>query len=125
MKAQTEENLERRCNEINRVRGIIQEEVTNFCAWYQSLKAKPVITKLRQRAEEIRDQELQRALCRLESTLTERDAQVIRDLSRRIVNKLLHHPLTRLREQASTGNGELYTAAVQELFDLETHPEDS
>lgn len=123
LETQIEENLERRCSEINRVQDIINEEVANFMAWYQSLKAKPVITKLRHRGEKIREQELQRAFRKFKGTLSDKDAEVMQDLSRRIVNKLLHQPLTRLREEASEGNGDHYAAAVQNLFDLEDYPQ--
>lgn len=121
LRNRVEHNLERRCNEINHARDIINEEVSRFLAWYQSLKAKPVITKLRQKAERIREQELQRALRRFECDLSDNDVRVVHDLSRRIVNKILHDPLTRLREEASEGNGDLYTATVRNLFSLEEH----
>lgn len=121
LETQVEENLERRCEEINRVRDIINEEVGEFQAWYQSLNAKPVIKKLRQKADQIREKELQRALRRFEEKLSDKDAQVVQELSRRIINKMLHEPLTRLREQASLGNGDVYTSAVQHLFDLDEH----
>lgn len=121
LETQVEENLERRCEEINRVRDIINEEVAKFQAWYQSLNAKPVIKKLRQKAEQIREKELHRALRRFEEELSDKDAQVVQELSHRIINKMLHDPLIRLREEASLGNGDVYTSAVQRLFDLDEH----
>ncbi|MCG8608126.1 glutamyl-tRNA reductase, partial [bacterium] len=122
LKIRIEVNLEKRCSEIDRVRDIINEELGHFFAWLQSLKAKPIIKKLRKKAEDIRKQEFQRALRRLDMHLSEDEVQVVNDLSRRIVNKILHQPLTRLREEASAGNGDLYTAAVQDLFDLAAPP---
>jgi glutamyl-tRNA reductase len=123
LKTRIEVNLEKRCGEIDRVRDIINEELGHFSAWLQSLKAKPVIKKLRKKAEDIREQEFQRALRRLDVHLSEDEVQVVNDLSRRIVNKILHQPLTRLREEASAGNGDLYTATVQDLFDLAASPQ--
>ncbi|MFQ5641461.1 MAG: glutamyl-tRNA reductase [bacterium] len=119
LKKRVEKNLEIRCSEINRVSDIVDEEAAVFWAWYKSLKAKPVISNLRQKTEIIREQELQRALRRFEGTLSDKDAQVVQDLTRRIVNKILHHPLTCLKEKAAEGNGEFYTAAVQNLFNLD------
>ena len=123
LKTQIEENLERRCREINRVQDIINEEVVNFMTWYQSLKAKPLIAKLRHRGERIREEELQRAFGKFKGTLSDKDTEVLQDLSRRIVNKILHQPLTRLRKEASMGNGDHCAAAVQNLFDLEEYPQ--
>jgi glutamyl-tRNA reductase len=119
LKVQVESNLECRCSEINKVREIINHEVTQFLTWYQSLEVKPVISELRHRAEEIREQELQRALNRFGPGLSEREAQVVRDLTRRIVNKMLHQPIVCLKEEASEGNGHVYTAAIRHLFGLE------
>lgn len=119
LETQIEANLEQRCSEINKVRDIINQEVENFIAWRQSLEVKPVITDLREHADEIRERELQRALRRMEMDLSEHDAQIVQELARRIVNKMLHKPMTRLREEAVEGNGHIYTAAIRDLFGLE------
>ncbi|NIT60141.1 MAG: glutamyl-tRNA reductase [Aliifodinibius sp.] len=123
LEAEVERNRERRCDEVNRVRDIINQEIKNFLAWHQSLEVKPVITGLRQKVEQIRKQELERALRRFDQSLSESDEQVINELSRRIVNKILHQPVVRLKEQAAEGNGELYSAAVRNLFSLEDDQE--
>ncbi len=112
-------NQEQRCREITRVREIINEEVASFLAWYHSLEVKPVITELRQRAEQIREQELQRALHRFEKNLTQHDVQLVEDLTRRIINKLLHHPIKSLRQEAEQGNSQLYAASLRRLFGLD------
>lgn len=119
LKTQVETNLEQRCSEINKVREIINHEVTQFLTWYQSLEVKPVISELRHRAEEIREQELQRALNRFGPGLSEREVQVVSDLTRRIVNKMLHQPIVCLKEEAGEGNGHVYTAAIRHLFGLD------
>lgn len=118
LEIEIESNLEKRCNEINKVRDVINQEVAEFLAWYQSLEVKPVITELRHRAEEIREQELQRALRRFEGELSVHDTQVVQALSRRIINKMLHKPIVCLREEAVDGNGHIYTAAIRHLFGL-------
>ncbi|MFQ5708588.1 MAG: glutamyl-tRNA reductase [bacterium] len=119
LRTEVEQNLKRRSNEIGHVRAIVTQEVSKFFAWYQSREAKPVITKLRQKAEQIREQELQRALRRFESNLSDSDTRVVQDLSRRIINRILHQPLTRLKELTAEDNGELYAATVRNLFRLE------
>jgi glutamyl-tRNA reductase len=118
LKIQLDSNLARRCQEISNVREIIREEMEKFREWYQALEVKPVITDLRRKSELIRETELKHALRRMESDLSENDRRVLEDLSRRIINKLLHQPFVRLREEAIDGNGHNYTAAVRNLFDL-------
>ena len=104
------------------MRKIINHEVTKFLAWYQSLEVKPIISKLRHHAEEIREQELQRALNRFAPGLSEHDAQIVQDLTRRIINKMLHQPIVCLKEEAVEGNGHVYTAAIRHLFGLDGQP---
>lgn len=113
-----EYNREQRIKEIKAVREILHEETAKFLSWYQSIEVKPVITELRQKVEEIREQEFERALRRFEKVLSQKDVQVVNDLSRRIINKILHQPIVRLREEAKDGNGQVYTAAVRNLFSL-------
>ena len=122
LRTEVESNLARRCSEVSRVRAIIEEEVVAFGAWHRAQAAKPVILGLRQKAEEIRAQELERALRRFNGGLSEREQRILNDLSRRIINRILHQPLTRLKEQTHAGNGELYAAALKNLFDLEDYP---
>jgi glutamyl-tRNA reductase len=118
LEGRIQSNLAQRCNEISKVRQIVAEEVIKFQHWYQTLEVKPVIKQLRQRSEEIREQELELAVRKLDTTLSEDELQVVRDLSRRIVNKLLHEPFSRLRHEATIGNGHNYTATVRSLFGL-------
>ena len=101
-----EYNREQRIKEIKAVREILHEETAKFLSWYQSIEVKPVITELRQKVEEIREQEFERALRRFEKVLSQKDVQLVNDLSRRIINKILHQPIVRLREEAKDGNGQ-------------------
>ena len=118
LKTRIEYNKEQRCKEVNAAGDIINAEIANFLSWYQSMEVKPVITDLRQKIEEIREQELERALRRFERVLSENDAKVVNDLTQRIINKILHQPIVRLREEAIDGNGQAYTTAVRKLFSL-------
>lgn len=114
-----ESNLVQRCNAISQVKEIINQEMENFIAWRQSLNVKPVISDLCQQAEFIRQQELERALRRFENNLSIHDSALVQDLTRRIINKLLHQPLVKLRKEAVQGNSQFYTTAVRNLFGLQ------
>jgi len=113
-----EANLERRRREIPKVRAIIDNEQTDFMAWFRALEVLPTITSLKGRAEEIRLAELQKALRRL-GPLPEQQRSIVEALSLGIVNKLLHPPIVNLKGRASGQDGRLYAMAIRELFALE------
>jgi glutamyl-tRNA reductase len=110
-------NLEQRHKEIGKVEAIVREETAQFMRWFESLDVAPTIADLRHQAEAIRRAEVEKALRRL-GTLSDRERNIVETLSKRIVNKLLHHPTVRLKAEATNGNGYVYTATLRELFDL-------
>jgi len=124
LRTSIENNREKRCRELHKVESIVADEADKFTAWVHSLDVKPVIKGLRNLAEDIREQELQRALRRFENHLTDNDSQVVRELTCRIVNKMLHQPLVNLRQEAGIGNAGDFADTVCALFGL-TETDDS
>ena len=53
-------------------------------------------------------------------TLDERERAVVESLAASFVNKLLHQPTVRLKQEAAQGNGAAYAEALQFLFGLDT-----
>jgi glutamyl-tRNA reductase len=90
-----------------------------FMAWLRSLDAAGLIQDYRQRAEQLRDEVLERAQRQLEAGKS--PAEVINFLAHTLTNKLLHAPSTRLRQAAREGDAEILEAA-NELFQLEHGP---
>jgi glutamyl-tRNA reductase len=78
----------------------------------------PTIAQLRADAERIRARELERALARL-GDLSEREREVVRSLSARLVNKLLHAPLAALGAQP---DAPALAESARLLFGLPPHP---
>jgi len=115
-----DEALAGRQREIPRVEAIIAEEIECLQAEMRALTIKPVIVDLRQKAEAIRQRELQRTLRFLGDDVDAETIRHVQHLSRSLVNKLLHEPTTRLREKATDGQATVYEAAVRDLFDLNT-----
>lgn len=107
--------------EVAKARVIVEEEVERFAAWTRTVRVEPTITALRARAEEVRSEELDRALAKL-GDLDPRQRELVEQLSRGIVNTLLHDPTVRLKLLADERGAELYASALRELFDL-TEPE--
>lgn len=110
-------NVELRKAAIPQVETIIQQEVVRFAEWYHSRQVTPIIKTLREWAQSIADEELAQTLNRLSDT-DERTREIVSRMAYRLVNRLLHEPTTRLRIQASEGNGYGYAHAVRELFAL-------
>ncbi len=115
-----EENLQSREQTIPQVEAIVEDELQAFQEWHHGRESAMVIQSLRQRAEAIRDQEVQRALRRL-GHLDDRDREVVRALSHAITNKMLHEPVTRLKRSPEPAE---QAQAVIDLFGLdELNPE--
>jgi glutamyl-tRNA reductase len=90
---------------------IVAVRAVEFQRWLVSLDVVPAITGLRALAEAIRREELDRVSSRFEN-LTPRDRAVLEQLTRSIVNKLLHEPTVRMKD------GPEFARTVRDLFDL-------
>lgn len=84
----------------------------------------PLITALRERGEEVRNNELARSSSRL-AGLSDEERASVEALTKSIVSKLLHEPTTRLKESAGSARGELLADAVAALFDIEEPGDES
>lgn len=118
-----DQNLARRSQAAIEAEGIIDEELKKFMQWLDAQFVISVVAALKQRAEEIKQNEFSRALNRL-GEVSPHDRKVIGSLANSIVNQLLHVPITRLKDYALTSKGHLYTEALQNLFDLKTEDEE-
>ncbi len=114
-----DENLERRRESVPAAEKIVREEAREFRAWMASREVVPMIRSLRSRGHELRREELERTLTALDH-LSQEDRERVEELSRRLVNKLLHDPTVRLKRGAANGRGPDLIEAVRFLYDLET-----
>jgi glutamyl-tRNA reductase len=118
------EGIRLRNQEVDQVQEIILEEVSTFKRWLWSLNVVETISALRQHADTLREQELKRTLQRLPD-LSQRETAIIQELSTRIVNKLLHTPMLRLKEATVEGQEHMYTEALHYLFDLKEQADET
>jgi glutamyl-tRNA reductase len=96
---------------------LVAEETRDFYAHLRGYEANDLLKDLRKVAEDIREEELSRALRKLGDVPT-REKTILDLLTRRIVNKLLYEPTLRLKTHATNGDGETYEAMIRELFDI-------
>ena len=106
-----------RRGEIALVRSVVNDEVDRYGALSSAREVAPLVGSLRQRAEEIRLRELERASGRL-AGLDERQRDAVETLTRSIVSKLLHDPTVEVKEAAGTPRGERLAESLRHLFDL-------
>ena len=109
--------------EVERVRALIAQETAAYLGGQREARLAPTIRALRARAERVRQQELAKASARL-AGLDERQRAAVEAVTRGLVNKLLHDPMVRGKTLAARPDGDLYVAALRELYGLDPSPAD-
>jgi glutamyl-tRNA reductase len=107
-----------RSKEAARAEQIIDDEVGRFHARVQTLHVVPAIISLQDYVETIRQAELDRVRGRL-GNLTADQEQALEALTRGIVNKILHTPITRLKSAAAGPEVTTLTEAFKKIFNLQ------
>ncbi|CAL1395589.1 unnamed protein product [Linum trigynum] len=117
-------NKEDRLRKAMEAQEIITEETKQFEAWRDSLETVPTIKKLRAYAERIRLAELEKCLAKMGDDIPKKTRRAVDDLSRGILNKLLHGPMQHLRCDGSDSRTLSETLenmhALNRMFSLET-----
>ena len=104
---------------------LLRQEARLFLEWWDGLEAVPLVNRLRLQLEEIREQELQKALSRMGPDLSARERKVVEALSKGIINKILHTPVTHLRAPQPRQQRHTAMRVLSELFELNDHDPDS
>ena len=119
-----EQNLSRRKAEIPKVEKIVAEELSSLFEWYNSLQAGPTIKSIRDLFEEIRAEEVEKNINRFSSD----DKEKLEIVTKRIINKILHHPTTLLRKTGDSTSGAGDSASkigvIRELFGIDKKDDD-
>jgi glutamyl-tRNA reductase len=109
-------NLKQRETEIKKSMEIIEAEVKRFTTLWQAMEAKPVISSLVRKAEDIRQTQLDMTLKKLRS-LSAEEQQSLDAMTKAIVRKILHEPIQYLKTNAQKRDD--YITLVNELFQLD------
>ena len=117
-----DDNLARRRNELPQAEGLIEAAVAEYWRWYTGRRAGPVIRRLRERAERQRRAELERMYARLPQ-LGDAERSALDELTRQMMNRMLHAPTVRLREAAANGHGSELVHTAHFLFALDESDE--
>ena len=100
---------------LDAAREIVESETREFLAWLAGRTAVPTIRELHERAEAILDAELDR--------IPENEREAARRFGRRLLRKLLHPPVSRLKDAAASDN-ESYVKLARDLFELDAERQD-
>jgi len=117
LKAVVAANQAKRQRLVLEAEELLLDEKKGFGNWHQSLGTVPMITKLQSRAEKIRKQELKRVNNKL-SGLTASERATVERLTRGIVAKLLHGPMSHLRTMDNVENRGQTVKSLEAMFKL-------
>jgi glutamyl-tRNA reductase len=104
--------------EADRAEAIVQVEVDKFQARLLTLDVVPTIVSLQEHLETVRQAEIDRVRGRL-GTLTPEQEMAVEALSRGIINKIMHRPITTLKSAArESSESTTIVDLVRKLFNL-------
>jgi glutamyl-tRNA reductase len=114
-------NLKERELQARQAEAIVEEEVERMMARLKLEEVTPTIIGLQEQFEEIRAAEVMRGLRRMPSLTPEQREQVaaqIQALTKSIVNKIAHGPISELRNNAGQPEGTHVIDAIRKVFHL-------
>ncbi len=115
-----EDNQKSREEAAEQAESIIERGVSKYLKQVRSLNAVATLRAFRDKAEAIRDVEIQRAIKSLEKG--EATEKVLESLGRAITNKLIHSPSVQMKKASAEGRDELLRL-TQELYGLDDSDE--
>ncbi len=113
-----ESNLEDRRLSAQRAKRMIAQDVALFDRWLQTQEVTPAIVSLRETLLGVGQHELSRFRAKL-GQLDERQQHTVEELTRAIIQKILHRPIRRLRASVERGDMLETMALYHEIFGLE------
>jgi glutamyl-tRNA reductase len=114
------ENLSARERAVVDAERLIEAELDELERWARSIELTPTIVALRERVRGIMRAELEKTLPKL--AIPESERKKLEAMTEAMANKLLHAPLTELKQSQASSDGATLVEAVQKLFRLNEEP---
>jgi glutamyl-tRNA reductase len=111
-----DKNKFERQKEAEKAEKIIEEEIEPFLKWQSSLDSVPTIVDLRDKSEEIKQEELVKLLNKLPS-IGEKEKEAIEQMANAIINKLIHPPTMALKENGE--DKDILIATIRRLYGID------
>ncbi len=113
-----ETNLQGRMDSAKEAEAIVHEEVERMVARLKAREVAPTIVKLQDELERVRSTEIARMRTKL-GVLTPEQEQAIEALTKSMINKIAHGPISEIRQHASQPDGHHFINAVRKVFRLD------
>jgi glutamyl-tRNA reductase len=110
-------NLRERMKEAVRAEEIVDHEVAAFCSKMQSREVVPTIVQLRDTLEKLRRDEIERNRRHLKDLSPEQQAAVDQ-ITKSLVNKILHSPIEQLKQLAHDPEGPDIAELIRKIFNI-------
>ncbi|HUJ23105.1 MAG TPA: glutamyl-tRNA reductase [Bryobacteraceae bacterium] len=110
-------NLRERIKEAERAEELVAQEVERMMARLKVQEVTPTIVSLQEQLEQIRAAEFERVRRKL-GLLTPEQEEAVESLTRGIINKIAHGPISELRRHAGRPDGVQIIDAIRQVFRL-------
>ena len=118
LEAVVETNLQMREKEAKLAEEIIAKELEELLIKFRYLSLRPIMARMTDKAERIRQREFKRALAKLpEINADERKA--VENMSKMIMRKMLRDPMVCMNQAACNQDEDFYIDAIRDLFKLD------
>jgi glutamyl-tRNA reductase len=121
LKAVVAKNTSMRQKEMIEAETLLREEKDFFCNWRESLAAIPTINQLQEKANIVREEELNKCTKKLSQNgkFSDKEMEAVERLSRGIVNKLLHGPISHMRSSDNLTDQQNAIKELSAMFRLD------
>jgi glutamyl-tRNA reductase len=113
-----------RRREADRAEAIVTDEVRRFQDRLKTLSVVPTIVSLQEHMENIRQAEIERARGKL-GQLSPEQEQAVDAITRGIINKVLHTPITTLKSAAKDPEATTLISVIRRIFNLRGSKEEN
>jgi glutamyl-tRNA reductase len=117
LRAFAERGMNERRAEAAAARAIAVDELDRYAEQALARQAAPLVSRLHERAEAVRQAELERHRSKLDD-LDDQQRAAVDAVTKGMIAKLLHEPSIRLKSAAGSPRGERYAEVLRDLFDL-------
>ena len=114
-------NMKERMKEAGRAEEIVDHEVQAFCTRMQSREVAPTIVLLRETYEKVRREEIERhrrLLRDMPQEQQEAALAAIDQVTQAMLNKILHHPITQMKQMSTDPQGAEFIETIRKIFNL-------
>ncbi len=109
-------NLFERKKEAEKAEKIIDEELETFLKWQAALDSVPTIIALREKAEEIKKEELDKLFHKI-TGMGEKEREAVEYMAAALINKMIHPPTAALKEDSE--DKDVLVATIRKLYGID------